>query len=472
VNAPSPKYLARAIGDALAPKARKAQDYLDEWGVLARAGVPAEHARAVLDQKRQETSSTVAIANWDGRGWLGLCGDYGPGKTFAAACWLLEQSRRGRSICWLNAVRWSQLDLDAKKGENNPNQKHLVRQAVAAQALVFDDIGAGVTKRKAAGRSDWFAQQLEGVIMDRGAKPTITASNDDVDEVADWLGQRLLDRLRTCGGLEQIRGPSLRRDRPDPHDDDGRSPTWHQARKLVDQLGIRWASVWTDGRDVEHVVVGEKLELRTDSRYRASSKPDPEARVHALAEALDLARRGKLDLEVMTATALELEANDPAKLLAAKVVETLEQDTPMARSKRRFAASIAADNAARSRTCYDTLADMTSRLGGEPHPGTVVGKHTAREPAAWTMGHEGQRKMSGLGYSVRETSSGYEVRRGARGKARGQMVLPGQATERDAWNMLRLLLSPPPDDDPRATSRSIEAAELSHGLRVVQIDQP
>jgi hypothetical protein len=429
VNAPSPKYLARAIGDALAPKVRKAQDYLDEWGVLVRAGVPAEHARAVLDQKRQETSSTVATAKWDGRGWLGLCGDYGPGKTFAAACWLLEQSRRGRSICWLNAVRWAQLDLDG--------QAELVRRATAAHAFVFDDIGAGVTAKKAAGKSDWFAQQLEGVIMDRGAKPTITASNLEVDEVADWLGQRLLDRLRACGGLVEIRGPSLRRDRPDPHDDDGRSPTWHQARKLVDQLGIRWASVWTDGRDVEHVVVGEKLELRTDARYRASSRQEAEARAHALAEALDLARRGKLDLEVMHATALELEANDPAKLLAAKVVETLDQDTPMNRSKRRFAASIAADNAERSRVTYETLAEMTTRLRGEADASTIA----TGEPPDWTLGPEGFRRMRDLGYRARPLGGnrGTEiVRRRARGHE--TMVIPAHDTDALAWDAMRRLL--------------------------------
>ncbi len=427
MSEPAPLYIARAVALALTPKTRAAVRYLDEWQGLRAAGVPVEHARAVLDEERKDTKSTDTIEAWNELGVMGLCGDYGPGKTFAAACWILAMIRRGRSAYWVSAAAWAALDLD--------DQSALARRAGRAHALVIDDIGAGVTApRKSDGGGSWYQQQIDGILVERGERPTVLASNKDPGEMGEFLSGRVLDRLRACGGLVEIRGASLRRPKPPVEDEHGRSPRWFAAKALIHDMGTRWASVWTpEAGDASHFVAGERLESRTVASYRAAlvDKPEADARKHALSECRELARRHKLDGDAILVRARELEANDPATKFDAEVAKAMASESPTARAKRRWADDLEADNARRSEVCYDTLAEQLERLRGEQNATTFA---TAPAPE-WAEGQDGRKRLYGLGYRAFTQRDGSTI---IRDKAK-KMVIPAHAHAGDAWESLARL---------------------------------
>jgi len=435
---PQPRYIARAIADLLADKAREAHSYLDAWTTLTQwTQMPLEHVQTVLDATPHTSQAMTVVNEWNGRGALKLCGPVGPGKTYAAAQWALSLARRDVSCCWINAAAWAQWTLD--------DQQRVIRRGRAAGGLIVDDVGSGATQ------GDWFHQQIEGLLLDRGHRPSIVIGNMNELEMRTWLKARLLDRDKQVGALVVIEGRSLRRTVELEYDDQGHGERWRAATALVATLGVRKASSWNDARGIDEgrLDVGHVLEQDVEQRRRRaamttadarrSAEPDAMAKINAderrmtLEGCRALTRAHGLDPAKIIETAVRLEATDPATLLMPELERALgglSQRQALVRindTERKIA-----DTQRLAGECYGTLNEQATRLRGEANVSTL---NTGKAPA-WTSTKDGHQKIKSLGYTSRELGGG----RGFVIRKDDRMVIPEHPTEHDAWESLRRLL--------------------------------
>lgn len=426
---PSPVYVARAISDALAARARAAHSYLREWHDLAWARVPVEHIRAVLDVECRDEEPMRAARAWNGRGQLVLSGRVGTGKTYAAAQLVLEHVRAGGDACWVSGPGWALLDLDQQRAQ--------LRLAEGRGLTVWDDIGAGVTK------GEGFKARFEGLTMDRAARPSIVCSNANRAETAKFLGPRLLDRDTQHGEMHHFEGPSLRQpDEARPCQactpkgrrtllDCVKSQRWHDSMAIVGLLGVEERSVWDPEREalVVWLDVGRKLELEAGSNPGAL---------------LAMRRRFGLAQAEIVEAALELEANDPA----AKAAEDYQ------RAKARLADKMRADTARLARDNARVLSELMTRRRRGPDPSTTILDDVRSTP--WAEGAEGVHRLREQGYRVKVDGDHFELRRvpwaptaKARAKAKGKvkgkdvsvLVARNKGCAADGWECARRLVS-------------------------------
>lgn len=289
MNAPTPARIAAAIADLASEQAIDAWHYTTAWARLGAAkpadpiGIPLLELRHALERPRGKTQSTAVVEHWrrDGaRGLLGLAGKPGRGKSHAAACWAIDRSREHCDTLWVACADWPESKQRADEREA------LVRRASFASALVLDDIGAGNSK------APWVPEQMEGLLMARITRTsTLLVTNKTLDELREWLGGRLWDRLAYAGGVVEIAGDRSLRERDDVVLDElGRSPRWHACSRLVDLVGCELV----DGA----LVVGGRL--------------DAEARRVGNGVNVYAAELLGLDRDVVRARAAELEARDRA----------------------------------------------------------------------------------------------------------------------------------------------------------------
>lgn len=271
MTAPPPRMVAVAIADMVRDRAIEAWHYLDDWAALTRYGVPARALRHGLEVERKWTEALSLTSEWmraGERGLLGLCGSYGCGKSFAAVRWAVNRHRRGRRIFWWLASRWPNKFED---------RDELLTRVANVDALVVDDLGDGQTKIKSLAE-DWQSL-VTGKISERldVGRPTMVISNAPREEVADWLGGRIVDRLSFGGGINQLAAaPSLRAPDTVQVDSEGRSPRWNAARRLVDMIGVE--------RDDDVWRIGGVLEVQTSLCTIAMRELDLDpAAVHARA---------------------------------------------------------------------------------------------------------------------------------------------------------------------------------------------
>jgi DNA replication protein DnaC len=128
-----------------------------------------------------------------------LCGTYGTGKTLLA-CAMAQAVivRYGRSAAYttaLNAVRrikdtWRQVDHVVE------TEKQAIAAFVKPDLLVLDEVGVQ------------FGSEAEKLLLFdilngryEDVKPTIVISNLDVNGMAGYLGDRVMDRLKEGGGM-------------------------------------------------------------------------------------------------------------------------------------------------------------------------------------------------------------------------------------------------------------------------------
>lgn len=247
---PPPRMVAVAIADMVRDRAIEAWHYLDDWAALTRYGVPAHDLRHGLEAEHQRTEALTLVSSWARdveRGVLVVHGTFGVGKTYAAVRWALNRHRRGLATKWWLAAEWPN-GFDARD--------KLLRELESASALVIDDLGDGGSTSDASERMAAESRaKLAGAIGVRFAngRPTLILSNAEYSELVAWLGGRLVDRVKVSGGVNEIRSrESLRARDTTMVDSEGRSPRWHEARRLVDMIGVeRDGDAWRIGGVIE-----------------------------------------------------------------------------------------------------------------------------------------------------------------------------------------------------------------------------
>jgi hypothetical protein len=371
------------------PRVIAAQAYVDEHRDLEQLGMPIEIARHALDRKTIETEPIAAIRGWDGKGLLGLHHARDNGKTHAAALWVRRRRRQGKRTAWLSCpgiLGWD--DLDAA-----------LRRTVRAPAVVLDDVGPGL------GGTAGFQSKLAAWAQERGHLPTILTSNANTAQLEQYLGPRLMSRMRQAGQLVSFEAEAgLRQSDPEQLDEDGRGVRWGQASWLLWRLGCEPDDHVEAGRVVRGHRVGDKLET---------------ARL-PLEELDALAMRWGLSIEAVDARHGEIEAQlDGAReLMTGWTPPTMErQSSTMDRIKR--------------------LADEDIRAAKTPRgspPAPELGK-----PAAWAsksalrdLGFEVTRKRPG----TKAKSSTYRV------LYKGAIVHAGIADEAEGWRIAAGVLGP------------------------------
>jgi DNA replication protein DnaC len=337
----TPQLLARAVAVAMEPQAKKCWEYLDAWSKLEWAHVPVDDIRLYLDATEpRETQAMDEVASYAKRaqGMLVMHGPKGCGKTFAAVHFAHLRGLEGRSTVWLSASAW--VAYDARK------RKAMLARAHTARALVVDDLGSGSSKP-----SDWFAEDLTGILQDRGHRPTIVSCNGKRAEVEAWLGDRLMDRLEVAGGIVSIPldASSLRQRSLDDLDDYGHGRRWKAARHLVDLIGVEErerteqpASLIHDGwgHDDLGAPVAYSAPAKVTRWLEVGGALERAARVRGLAPVEAVARWGRLDWADVERKAKQIRSDDDKRPNWAQAYAD------------KIKASARADNERRAKVCY------------------------------------------------------------------------------------------------------------------------
>lgn len=164
---------------------------------------------ALVDKAQRELAANacfVAARDWmlDGTQWsLVLIGDPGCGKT-QSATWAAHQlMTRGFAPRCCACPRVSEAPLYGGEAE-----EYRWRCREEASVLVLDDLGEG--EQRNANRSAWRGW-VDEVLSQRYAqrRKTIITTNRTVPELSEWLGARLVDRLRE-GSVVSTAEKSLR----------------------------------------------------------------------------------------------------------------------------------------------------------------------------------------------------------------------------------------------------------------------
>lgn len=421
-----PRHVAAAIANLGAEKVREAWSYLDAWEAMAVAGVPRATIRECLLEP-QMTGPVMAVLDWQakgGRGLFCLVGDPGVGKTYAAARWAVLRHRRRLSTTWISAPTLAML---------GPRQREArVTDLAERSALVLDDIGAGLTQ------GDYLRDQLLGLLQHRidgnGGRlgSTVLASNGTAEELAGWLGPRIVDRCKIAGGFAPIQSAeSLRTPAEVQLDALGRGPEWYRAARLVDLIGCQEVDRYDeDGQPRRDLDVGDALDrdARRDG-YEACKRARALLGLTQAAVEVEAQHQAELELGRIRAVrdrfGVEIEARSMsleglAAAMAGQVRARANEE------RERYATEIrsVSDKARR----YEAVADPVE----------------SRRPPTWAEGKDGRKRLRKLGFVVVEVSEGrWQTKR--RVGSVETILATGSPTDHAAWEIAAKLCADPPE---------------------------
>lgn len=178
--------------------------------VLIDHGVPARVVRQLADGGWRETSAVAKIRSWHAmHSWCAvLGGDFGVGKSFAAALWLwliaFEAAEAKRTSTYRAPECWrSAADL-ARIGNYDRNA---FNEVARLPALVIDDLGAEFNDGKGA-----FLAFLGDLLNERQSneRRTLITTNLAGSAFKERYGQRIIERIREGGVFEGVTGPNMR----------------------------------------------------------------------------------------------------------------------------------------------------------------------------------------------------------------------------------------------------------------------
>lgn len=178
--------------------------------ILLDHGVPARVVRELAAGKWRETSAVVKVRAWHSmRSWCAVFGgDFGVGKSFAAALWLWLIAKEAAEAKRLSAYRapecWrSAADL-ARIGNYDRNA---FNEVARLPALVIDDLGAEFNDGKGS-----FLAFVGDLLNERQAneRRTLITTNLDGRAFKDRYGQRIIERIKEGGIFEGVTGPYMR----------------------------------------------------------------------------------------------------------------------------------------------------------------------------------------------------------------------------------------------------------------------
>lgn len=432
VELPSASSVANALVELAEPRLAKAWTYLADWDQLEAARVPAPFRRELLDRDAagepdRETESVLAIREWDRHGARAprvLVGQLGVGKSYGAARWVHDRARRGQSSLWVSVSTWSALDFDSLRAEQ--------RRALAATALVVDDLGVGGSMYKLDNGKrvlSMIGESVQSMLLDRTneGRKTLVLLNGDPKAALAMLGRRLIDRLKLQPGKPVVvieSRESLRRPLPDDDiDSAGRGRTYRRALVLLETFGATNVS----GQPV-HFRFGERV-LATDPIFGGGlitrlTMPT----VDWVGEAERARKLVGLDVHDVVERARLIQRDTESGFAAEAMALLSAMQAGVKRDRQKQTAELA-------RKAVDAVRQAQSdRARAQRH---------RDDQGTWRDGYYGQLdvppldvgKLRDLGYRVQINGDGrYDiVRKHDRGKT--EVLSLDHATETDAWDL-------------------------------------
>lgn len=194
--------------EAKAEAERRDRELFRWRGLIGAAGIPERFREKSLDTFAAETPdqqralrSAVRYANEfddalrSGRSLMFL-GKPGTGKTHLAAGIALQLMRdQSRRVLFTTVLRAVRRVKDTWVKGCNKSESDVIREMVLPDLLILDEVGVQVG-------SDFERNILFDLLNERyeACKPTLILSNLSLEEVGEFLGERIMDRLRENGG--------------------------------------------------------------------------------------------------------------------------------------------------------------------------------------------------------------------------------------------------------------------------------
>ncbi|RMX08514.1 hypothetical protein D8I35_05405 [Corticibacter populi] len=175
---------------------------------LDRAGIPPRFHDRTIDgyvARTPEQKAAVAFAreyaeSFEGVTATGRCalflGKPGTGKThLATAIGLHAMRSHGAKVLFTTVLRAVRLVKDSWGRNGGPSESQVIESMVFPDLLILDEVGVQFG-------SEFEKNILFDILNERYElrKPTIMLSNLSLDEVRDFVGERVMDRIREDGG--------------------------------------------------------------------------------------------------------------------------------------------------------------------------------------------------------------------------------------------------------------------------------
>lgn len=207
--------------------------------LLGEAGIPKRFSLRKFENYNAETSGqaqALGIARYFSENFdvflstgasLIFCGKPGTGKTHLAAAIANALCEQGRSVAFMSVLKATRMVKDTWRKDSDNSENQVYKGLVAPDLLILDEVGVQ------------FGSEAEKLILFEilngryeNVKPTIVISNLLPNEIAEYLGERVVDRLQEGGGSTVVFG-------------------WESYRsKVLDDAGLPKATVkpvdWSD----------------------------------------------------------------------------------------------------------------------------------------------------------------------------------------------------------------------------------
>jgi DNA replication protein DnaC len=207
-------------GDAYADKLIAATDHAEMAAIRQRQAAnrhksyerhrPVRYAAASYDELRPEQNPRRMVSTWWNCGprSLVIAGTPGTGKTWAAYA-IANAAHNAHH--WVVATSAGDLSAALKPDGEPAAYDH----AAGCDLLVIDDLGR-------ERRTDWWLEQLQRLVDTRcanmnrllittNARACVNGVDDTYDDLAEWYGEPIADRLIDGGGVIGFTGPRLRK---------------------------------------------------------------------------------------------------------------------------------------------------------------------------------------------------------------------------------------------------------------------
>lgn len=175
--------------------------------LFSQAGIPSRFQERNFSNYRAETLETQRALkivkkyadNFEDRlahgGGLILCGKPGTGKTHLATAIANQVILTGRSVVFTSVMRAIRSVKDTYRKDSEFNEQQAINKYLLPQLLIIDEVGVQFG-------SDTEKMILFEILNGRYecTLPTILISNLPEKELADYIGERIIDRLKEGGG--------------------------------------------------------------------------------------------------------------------------------------------------------------------------------------------------------------------------------------------------------------------------------